>query len=207
MFLILILIVVVIGIISINRHAERKTLEQERAIMEAYLRVNYAVGRTLGRPWDLKHSGRYFTLEKKEFEINRFGIWTDIYLILKMYESETGLSLSYEIVVDFFSQEFEPDGSLRLYNSGKHPEIQAFVEWIWENHSERRLGYSLRRLGDDFIGSIRDKYLEYVRNNEVNGFESQPLRSLSPQMLDALVRAHNNPDYVLDLTSLQQQGY
>jgi len=64
--------------------------------------------------------------------INDFGIDARMYLHLIWYERETGNVLPFEMVVDYFSQEFEPDGSPRLYNNGNHPEVEAFVNWMWE---------------------------------------------------------------------------
>ena len=103
----------------------------------------------------------------------------------------------YEIVIDYFSEEFEPDGSLRLYNNGKHPEIQALVEWRWERGSWTDFALYMQRIGDILS--------EYRTANE--DVEIPRINELSPQMLDALVRAEADPDYVLDLTSILEAGY
>jgi len=104
--------------------------------------------------------------------------------------------------VDYYSEEFEPDGSLRLYNNGKHPEIEAFVTWMWEG---RR-----REEARDFVVRLRDLLGEYTfaridEGNENWGYPS--FGQLSPQMYDALARADADPDYVLDLVSIRLAGY
>jgi len=50
-------------------------------------------------------------------------------------------------------------------------------------------------------------YSDYLQTHEDAGFVVQRWFELSPQMLDALARAEADPDYVLDLTSLQRAGY
>jgi len=139
--------------------------------------------------------------EYSEFrELNEFGIQVRAYLFLKKYELETGNTLSFDTVLDYFSQEFESDGSLRLYNNGRHPEMQAFVEWMWE-------GMRLRDM-ITFVDYLHfNIYTNYFFENKDEGFQDQVFHRFSPQMLDALVRAYTDPDYVLDLTSLQQAGY
>ena len=87
---------------------------------------------------------------------------------------------------------------MRLYNNGKHPEIEAFVTWMWE--SRRREG------ANEFRSHLERIYSDYTLDNREN-FTRQRFYQLSPQMLDALARADADPDYVLDLTSLQQAGY
>ena len=183
--------------INIEREAERVA---ERRIMETYERVNllqYA-------PFN---SGTSFVdLQYRPFrtispERNRFGICVSTYLFLKFYERETGNTISYEALMDYFSQEFEPDGSLRLYNNGNHPEIQALVEWRWG------FGASWREFGI-YFDRIMDVYGDYCRTHEEAGFIfDSRWGTLSPKMLDSLARAEADPDYVLDLTSLQQAGY
>jgi len=129
---------------------------------------------------------------------NPFGIDVVTYQVLRMYYHRTNIELAYEAVVEYFSQEFEPDGSLRLYNNGKHPEIEAFVEWMWDGRRHPEVMTYLR--------DIENIYVDYVIANREK-FTSQSIADLSPQMLDALARAEADPDYILDLTSLQQQGY
>lgn len=48
---------------------------------------------------------------------------------LLCYEIETGNVLTYEDIIEYLSSEYEPDGSLRLYNNGNWPEIEAYMNW------------------------------------------------------------------------------
>ena len=192
---------------------EREASEMEdRRIREAYNRVNIAFGVV-----HLDSTDRNKLIERGEMTTffpqyrfisrysnplqwlwleNRFGIMTNIYIPLRFYESRTGIYLSYKKVMDYFSEEFEPDGSLRLYNNGNHPEIEAFVNWFWNN------------LADffEFDRRIEAIYNRYVFDNGLDE-EMGLIFEVSPQMIEVLVRAVEDPDYVLDLTSLHEQGY
>ena len=51
-------------------------------------------------------------------------------IALQRYQEDTGVTLTFEEIEAFMSQEYEPDGSLRLYNSGLHPKIADYVRWF-----------------------------------------------------------------------------
>jgi len=191
------LIVVVGGILIMQNHNERMlTLEQERQVAEAYLRVNIA--------FRIATDEMYILMPEmdpeRDGEFNSFGINGSRFLQLRVFERETGNTLSHEMMVDYFSQEFEPDGSLRLYNNGNHPEIEAFVNWMWEVPQGQRWDDL-----HDYRFLLWRLHRDYSDANETFVYESFTL--LSPQMLDALIRAEADPAYVIDLTSLQRAGY
>ena len=215
-------ITIIVGVIAILsgsifiyqtiERREREAIEmEERRVREAYNRINIAFGMCY-----LDSTGRNILIEDGEsaiflqdFEwseyrayheepwgVNEFHINVTTYLPLRFYENRTRIYIPYEKIKDYFSQEFEVDGSLRLYNNGNHPEIEAFVNWFWNN------------LADfvEFDNRVRELYWDYIFTNE--GFERRgTFFNLSPQMIDALARAEANPDYVLDLTSLREKGY
>ena len=212
---ILILTGATVGGVMLHEHIQQRRienmLEQERMeIIYAYIRLNYAFGRG-GDPdrrgiteSDLERlyewSGRYQPAREVSYETNQWALNVDKYLILKFYEHETGVVLPYELVIDYHSEKFEPDGSLRLYNNGKHPEIEAFVTWMWEGRRREEARVFIRDLEliyNDYSFSRRDD----------ERFRRQIFYQLSSQMLDALVRAYADPDYVLDLTSIQQSNF
>jgi len=232
-FVIIGLIILSIGAVSIflgvrihEQRQEEDRLEairiaEEQEIIDTYHRLHYAFGFLIEeqmRPNDElgEVHGRYRPLRVEayllfdfeyapdleiEIDLERFphGIDIGIYIALRLYYNSTGNYLSYGLVEDYFSTKFEPDGSLRLYNNGNHPEIEGFVTWMWEGRRrEEYLSYweSLERI-----------YSEYFFEHREQGFTSQNFSHLSPQMIDALVRAEADPRYVLDLTSLQEQGY
>jgi len=176
---------------------------EQRLIQEAYVRVNYSFLNLAIEPEIMgdrvyEDYGIHQSLPERLADNNPYEIDFRIYLMLRMYYHRVGINLTYEMVIDFFSQEFESDGTLRLYNNGKHPEMEAFVEWMWGG-----------RYGDEvskYLQNTRIMYLEYIHTRRGQGFPGS-IADLSPQMLDALARAEADPDYVLDLTSLQQQGY
>jgi len=199
------------GVIMLNSHiAQQRELEREwqeqRALALTYIRLNYAF-RRVGDPEDeritsidkvYEWDGIYKPLRKVDPEKNQWGIDVDRYLFLRFYENETGIYLAYEAMIEYYSQEFEPDGSLRLYNNSKHPEIEEFVTWMWEGRRQNE--------ADEFVLRLERIYSDYTLDNREN-FTRQRFYQLSPQMLNALARADADPDYVLDLTSLQQAGY
>jgi len=128
--------------ITMLRNAERQreleaVMEAERIaqreIVDAYVRVNYAfaIWTTIMHGEEVYSvSGIYRPLPDVMSSQNPFGVCSILYLLLRMYYHRVGVVLEYEKVVDYFSQEFESDGSLRLYNNGKHSEIEAFVTWM-----------------------------------------------------------------------------
>ena len=208
------IIAILVGSISIYHTIERREREsiekEEERIAEAYVRVNVAFmmmsitgierqflieeGGLVGRAKSITAGFR--SRSKDGPEHNEFNIYSSIYIPLRFYENRTGLYLPYDKVIDYFSKEYESDGTLRLYNNGKHPEIEKFVDWFWENLAEF----------DEFEDRVRTLYLDYIFANEE--FERRgTFIGLSPQMFDALARAEADPNYVLDLTSLREQGY
>ena len=194
-----------------QRKEETRMAEEQREIEEAYRWIHYAIGRLVhSQDWDLLspetlgEMSIYQPLESFDNITNDFGIFYRIYLVLRMYYHRGGVYLSYETVIDYFSEEFEPDGTLRLYNNGHHPEIEAFVVWMRKEPRIIRLGTGEV---NNYFESLNDIYRAYVSAHRDEGFSRERFSELSPQMYDALARAEADPDYVLDLTSLQEQGY
>ena len=215
-------------------HRERVLLEEELRvereaeleIIHAYLRLHYAFARVvhpdtlnidedgyelIGVDEDIyevigarrtrniyRAHGQYSGMRPNS--INDYGVNAIVYLLTRFYYHREGVYLSYKLVDDYFSEEFEPDGSLRLYNNGNHLEIEAFVTWMWE-------GGSKGEEFDEYVGRISEMLFQYLSEHRDQGFQSRSVDWISPQMLDALARAEADPDYVLDLTSLQEAGY
>jgi len=177
--------------------------ERQRDISETYLRLNYSFLMALDPDIDgelaIEGGGMFKPLYETLSSQNPFGISTRRYVLLLMYYHQTGNILEYEVVVEYFSQELEPDGTLRLYNNGNHPEFETFVAWMWDG----RRNQEARR----FFDQVLVAYTDYHLAHSSEGFARQHLSTLSPQFLSALARSVVDPDYILDLTSLQQQGY
>ena len=195
------------GAYQIHQHLEREAeKEAERAeewrIARAYGRVYSAF---LQSGQNAAYNSTFELWRRTEFQDlsetfnNDFGINAGIYLLMIYYEQRTGNILPYEVVVDFFSDEFEPDGTRRLYDNGRHPEIQMFVEWMHEDWS-RWIDV------EDYSTRIQIIWAHYIRENDARDIIPSTFH-LSPQMLSALARAEADPDYVLDLTSLYEAGY
>jgi len=179
-----------------GRKAAQAKMEQEK-IQMAYWKLNYSFGLAHYIEIDLEHNGVYQPFPTPSEDYNKFGIDYYIYLLLKMYESCTGTTLTYETVVDYFSKKFEPDESLRLYNNGLHPEIAAYVEWAQGRRDEMK----------EYINKLMGLYGGYCIRNRDIGFKDQLFSALSPQMYDELAKKEADPSYELDLLSLQKQGF
>ena len=199
------IIVVLVGIFLVSglitmivTSGEKSKINEEDEVRLAYGELHRAFGMSLGYgPEFAEFNGTYKPFPAVSESENKFGINPRIYIYVKMYESKTGKTLTYQKVIDYFSQEYEPDGSLRLYNNGLHPEIAEFVIWQ-QGREEERINYRHTLMG---------LYGEYYINNKNKGFENRLITGLSPQMLDELVKKEADFDYEMDLFSLQKQGY
>jgi len=174
-------------------------MERERRITEAYLGVNLAFGLVTRQEVREGHGAEYLPLRTVDSSVNSWGICIYLYAVLVIYEHESGNNLDYETVVDYFSEEFEPDGSRRLHNNGNHPEIEKFVSWL--PFLSPRLSSRLT-----YMNWFHEYYARDISDGE---FVLHPFESLSPQMIEALVLEAISPDpeKMVDLTSIQQAGY
>jgi len=127
-------VVIVLGVVGAflwpgsGGEASRSCRTEE--CQQAYLRVNAAfqITRQRSEHAEFHRSPRF---------INQHGEYPMLNTNLMLYWIDTGNLLTHEAIIDYFSEEFEPDGSPRLYNNGLHPEIESFVEWhrtteFWE---------------------------------------------------------------------------
>jgi hypothetical protein len=185
--------------------------------VDAYVRVNYAFRMATGWAKYREREGVYMTLADRE-EHNPYGTCCETYLFLKLFEAQTGAVLTYADVTDYLSEEHEPDGSLRLYDNGLHPDIEAFVDWAWglkvtqDNDVETVHYYYWHTRGplyvlEDYIEEAIEVYYQYFSEHRDEGFDSSPFNTLSPQMYDEVARKMADPAYEMDLLSLQRQGY
>ncbi len=165
--------------------------------MLAYQKANFSIHNATKDEADIEIFGKYIPLPTVDKETNAYGIWMPVYMCIKYYEKETGTDLSYEMVRDYFSQEREPDGGLRLYNNGLHPEMEAFVDWMWA-HAGNAV--------DTYWRALSGLYSLYYFDHREEGFKNQDFSSLSPQMYDELAKKEADPNYEMDLMGLQQQG-
>ena len=185
--------VICLSAFGVIRSANERAVERYREIAQAYLRVNSAFN--LIMDVDIISNPE---LAWRHRPLPEFGICGRQYLFLLMHEKETGVVLDVETVIDYFSQEFEPDGSLRLYNNGNHPEIQAFVEWMQEERPGsthagfRNFTTSLRIIYSDNFDSISQQFSDHNLS-----FYSE-LRDLPLDVLEHIWGL---------LTSSQQAGY
>ncbi|MCL2594737.1 MAG: hypothetical protein FWD83_04370 [Promicromonosporaceae bacterium] len=145
-------------------------------------------------------------------------------------DGDTGLT--YDTLIDYFSEEFESDGSLRLWVNGRHPEMAAFM--LWADFYREGIRYP----GNDrpppivVAVSLSDLYRELINdivamNPEFQGRGCIPERIvpwecrfdvdlcdldrsgafdafyfLSPMELVELERWHREPGTELDLSSV-----
>lgn len=187
----------IFGVIKLQEYKRMKAEEQKALeIKLAYQKFNRSVYLAVGEAGLLEYEGIY-KAPPTTFN-NPYGIHPGIYVDLLFYRKDTGKTLTYETFIAYWSQEFEPDGSLRLYNNGLHPEIEAYITWIGEVPKDSISKYTNR---------LRELYATYWSEHETNGFKSRSLGLLSPKMYDELAKKEADPNYEMDLLSLQQAGY
>ena len=200
------------GAVAYNRRvAELERQERER-VVEAYWKVNFSF-RFMSTGLDSrKHAyGNYRPMKRGEDGESKF--YTDAYIALKMYERDTGITIPYEMAVDYFSEEYEPDGSLRLYDNGLHPEIEAYVDWAWGLRQEQmdregsEYGIVSLEAWDYYDYALISIHLDYARDHAEEGYEYRPYHELTPQVIDELVKKEADPSYEMDLLGLQRQGH
>ena len=131
--------------------------------------------------------------------IRLFFIYTDE-LTIRAYAE--GFALTGQVVIDYFASEFEPDGTRRLYDSGRHLAMARLVRW----HS------ASRQWRNGFLFSLQSDLANYLRTMGLAGTHPWDgtglplfLQELSTPALDGLIRMQLDPDYVADLVALQQQ--
>jgi hypothetical protein len=184
-FIIALLLVLIIGIFTVYvKNKNEKEEQRQLAIAEAYTRINRVL---------YVHSDCYTLFNPNTYTDDNIN--NAIYLDLTFYEKQTGVILTYEELREYFSQEYEEDGSLRLYDNGLHLEIEAYVDWAIEN-SEERLAYQ---------DEINRLWGVYFREHRDEGFETTPLHYWSIETLDELIKKEADPEYEMNLLSIQQR--
>jgi len=73
-------------------------------------------------------------------------------------------------VTEFFASEFEPGGSLRLYNNGRHPEIREYVDWV-HSWSDDATSIALHRMGLEALLQAFDRVYLRALERELGGAE------------------------------------
>ena len=223
------LTVAMISVVIVREYQEEQksavqARQEQETIADTYIRANYAFRFTNAPRYETDYrerAGAFVPLDVTE-DYNHFGVYYQLYLTLAYYEKMTGIVLEYQRVVDYLSEQYEPDGALRLYNNGLHPEIEAFVDWMWQCGEEQYDNMTAQEMFaiapghqasgtlvelEAYINSVRDTYSNYWFEHRDEGFEQKSFSELSPQMYDELVRKEADPEYEMDLLSLQQQGY
>ena len=160
-----------------RNNAIKKEEERLAEIAYTYDRVNRA----------------FFISEECYTAFTEENIHNHNYLNFALYEKQTGEVITYEQVFEYFSQEYEGGGSLRLYNNGLHPEIEAYVDWNWSAVEDRL----------DYRSKINMLFGEYFFEHRDEGFESTPMYEWSIEILDELIKKEADPDYEMDLLSIQ----
>jgi len=181
-----------ISIRIVNDSSERKRLELELELEEAFYDQNLVfgalvVGQNRGNPVK-----EYMPIDLLHPHID--GIAIIVYKHLEIFRIKTGNSITYEQVIDYLSQEFEDDGSVRIFTNGRHPEIESYVRWARRSSTVR----------SEYLIQLREIYIAYARENAP--FPNPVSLALLPiDMTDELIRKAADPDYEMDLTSIQNR--
>lgn len=112
----LLVIVIAAGIFGGWQAWKKQQRDQRIALGDAYWAVNEAF-RTGGE--------REYAEGKEMFHQREWRLTLEF----AFYKKETGREMTFEKRTEYLAQQYEEDGSLRLYNNGLHPEIEQYVEW------------------------------------------------------------------------------
>ena len=178
-----------------NRRERIEMINQEK-LREAYYSQNSYFGR-------LVSGSRMMLRDVPDEELSQYmpvnlsipnvdGIDIIIYLTLEYYRNRTGRTLTYDQVIQYLTEEFEDDGEVRIYTNGRHPEVAAYVEWSYWRGVSR----------DEYIWKLQEMYSEHASENQlaIGDFLRLPIG-----MIDALIKKEADPDYEMDLTSIQNR--
>jgi len=188
----------IIGTISIVNHRQERRQERMQEELRLAFRVQTKIFgdityADLGSPiqWEVRE--RYMPINLRYPNIS--GIAYSTYIRLALFRKETGVDLTYEMVIDYLSQEFEDDGEIRIYTNGRHTEVASYLEWANDIRNDR--------IQRDWDIRIANLYWGYAWDN-------QPLpitdpRLLPIEMIDELIKKAIDPDYEMDLTGIQER--
>ena len=192
--LIAVITVIIIAIsIPIIMIQEALQMQRQEELERAYTTQNTYFGAlvasgTLGS----EERSRYLPLYPQDLNVDGINIIT--YWNLALFSQLKGVHLTYEMVLDYLSQEFEDNGRVRIWTNGRHPEIAAYLEWgPWSSGSRTEFGLKRREI-----------FLNYADENAPFPIPYS-LGELPTEMIDALIRKVFDPDYELDLTSIQNR--
>lgn len=117
-----------------------------------------------------------------------------LYCFLAYYEQQTGNTLTVEEIKDYLSQEYEEDGTLRLFNNGRHPKILEYIKWATtDNH-----------------GVDMNEYLFLIVGLSTNVKEELGLdgkfENLTYASLDELMKKETDPNYKITSLDYEEHG-
>jgi len=169
-----------ITITLVNNHRERTQLE----LMQAYAKQNIEFRNLVNADWNNRH--QYFPPNSGVPTID--GVCVGLYMMFAHFRQMTDIDLTYDMVLDYLSQEFEDDGKIRIFTNGRHPEIAAYLEWIRDAVNLLNV-----RAYVDMLDLI---YTLYADANE--GFPVANIYFLPVAMIDELIRKATDIGIVVD---------
>ena len=180
--------VIPFSIRMVNDSNERKRLELEESFFDQnVVFASLVLGVNHNDPLR-----EYMPIDLMDPHVGGFAMIT--YTDLELYRIRTGNNITYEQVIDYLSQEFEDDGSVRIFTNGRHPEIAAYVIWA-------RIYAPLQtRYGAQLVEIYRTYSIENAPFPLVTNLILLPV-----DMTDELIRKAADPDYEMDLTSIQNR--
>ncbi len=133
------IIAFIVSTVLIINYQEQK----KEHIQESYYRQNQAfviIDKFFStyeswRAYDISEDIRYRSYDEIDSE-------PFLYAYLRLYEKETGNTLTLEDIREYLSQEYNDNGTLRL--SEQYPNIQAYIDFLWDFSKKNLL--QMRRL-------------------------------------------------------------
>ena len=170
--------ILVVGIVRNNQRINQQKMDEEAAqLKQAYYTQNSAFG---------NYYSKYMP-SLRNYSDNEDGIYYRVYFYLAYYEKSTGIHLGYEQILDYLSQEFEDDGDIRIYNNGRHPEVEAYVVWLGEN----------KDMAEQYIERILDISSQYCYSFIGKGLTPKAAFR-NRYIMDEYIKKEADPDYVMD---------
>ena len=139
---------------------------------------------------------------------------SNLFSWLLIYEQETGNMLTIEEIEEYLSQEFEEDGTRRLYVNYENENIQSYVEFMWQMWQKTREQVATiprdelqnipweERSYRDFDNRLSSAY--YALPEEIR--EQYHWRTNMPlPIVEEMVKKVYNPEYEMQMDEYLQQ--
>ena len=205
----LIAVFLLVAVAAIPRYMKYQKLKKEEQIATNYELQNDAFFitslYTYGSSQDPVRTIHY-TMEENN-QIPRLYAW------LLIYEQETGNVLTIGEIEEYLSQEFEEDGTRRMYVNYENENIQDYVEFmkaLWDKTKEQANMYNLEERRNI---PWEDRGYSMINNRLSSAYDSLPQEikeqynwtNMPFELVEEIVEKVYNPEYEMQLDAFLLQ--